>query len=434
MSTPHNAIVTGGSRGIGRSIVERLHEGGAHVVTCGRGRRPIDLSGDVRWVQADVAEAGAAERIVSEATDAIGPITLLVNNAGVQVEKTVLESTDADWDLVVGTNCRALFRMCRAVLPGMTRFGGVIVNIGSISATLADPSMALYNASKAFVHGLTRSIAVDHGPAVRCNTIAPGWIATDMADAAFAARGRPGRGQARFGGSPPCWSTGHAGRHSKRRDLARITRCGLRHRTVLHRGWRTDIRIATAHRPVLTCSAEANTKRRQRTKLPPTSMIIGAAFLASRLARTGRRPAARSECGGRSRADGTRCRDERLAPSVSGPAHLGRFLQQPLDGELNDIVARKIETNLMVVGSSLVGALVPLALFVNVVMSLRTKGAGPPVLREKRDRDSDSSARGCGVVGSHGHRPGSQRFGSRCPCSRGDVDASDADRHRYPRD
>lgn len=191
MSTSHVAIVTGGSRGIGRSIVERLLTDGARVVTCGRGQRPSDLPFDVHWVRADVSEPGAAERIVSEATDAFGPTTLLVNNAGVQVEKTVLDSTDADWDLVVGTNCRGLFSMCRAVLPDMTRSGGVIVNIGSISATLADPSMALYNASKAFVHGLTRSIAVDHGPAVRCNTIAPGWIATEMADAAFALAADP---------------------------------------------------------------------------------------------------------------------------------------------------------------------------------------------------------------------------------------------------
>jgi meso-butanediol dehydrogenase/(S,S)-butanediol dehydrogenase/diacetyl reductase len=67
----------------------------------------------------------------------------------------------------------------------------VIVNIGSISGTVADPSMALYNASKAFVHGLTRSIAVDHGPQVRCNTVCPGWIATEMADDAFALANDP---------------------------------------------------------------------------------------------------------------------------------------------------------------------------------------------------------------------------------------------------
>ena len=63
--------------------------------------------------------------------------------------------------------------------------GASIVNIGSISGMVADPRMALYNASKAFVHGLTRSIAVDHGPDIRCNAICPGWIVTDMADAAF---------------------------------------------------------------------------------------------------------------------------------------------------------------------------------------------------------------------------------------------------------
>jgi meso-butanediol dehydrogenase/(S,S)-butanediol dehydrogenase/diacetyl reductase len=107
------------------------------------------------------------------------------------VEKTVADSTDGDWDLVVGTNCRGVFNLCRAVLPTMTDNGGVIVNIGSISGVLADPAMALYNASKAFVHALTRSIAVDHGPAVRCNAVQPGWIQTAMADEAFAAAPDP---------------------------------------------------------------------------------------------------------------------------------------------------------------------------------------------------------------------------------------------------
>jgi meso-butanediol dehydrogenase/(S,S)-butanediol dehydrogenase/diacetyl reductase len=76
--------------------------------------------------------------------------------------------------------------MCRAVIPEMEPAGGVIVNIGSISGLVSDPSMAIYNASKAFVHSLTRSIAVDHGPKVRCNAVSPGWIVTAMAEDAFA--------------------------------------------------------------------------------------------------------------------------------------------------------------------------------------------------------------------------------------------------------
>lgn len=187
----HTAIVTGGSRGIGRAIVHRLRADGARVVTCGRGPRPVELPEDVHWVQVDLAVPGEPERLVHEATDVFGPVSLLVNNAGVQIEKTSLESTDEEWDLVVGTNCRALFAMCRAALPHLTRDGGVIINIGSISGTHADPSMALYNASKAFVHGLTRSIAVDHGPQVRCNTVCPGWILTEMAQNGFALAGDP---------------------------------------------------------------------------------------------------------------------------------------------------------------------------------------------------------------------------------------------------
>ena len=107
-----------------------------------------------------------------------------MNNAGVQVEKTVVESSDADWDHVMGVNARGVFNICRAVIPAMNA-GGSIINIGSISGKSADPSMALYNASKAFVHGLTRSIAVDHGPNIRCNAICPGWIETGMLDAGF---------------------------------------------------------------------------------------------------------------------------------------------------------------------------------------------------------------------------------------------------------
>jgi meso-butanediol dehydrogenase/(S,S)-butanediol dehydrogenase/diacetyl reductase len=123
--------------------------------------------------------------MVAHANDELGPVSLLVNNAGVVVERTVLDSTDDDWDQVVGVNCRGVFNLTRAVLPDMVDRGGVIINVGSISGVLADPSMALYNASKAFVHALTRSVAVDHGPRVRCNAVLPGWVDTDMTTEAF---------------------------------------------------------------------------------------------------------------------------------------------------------------------------------------------------------------------------------------------------------
>jgi meso-butanediol dehydrogenase/(S,S)-butanediol dehydrogenase/diacetyl reductase len=181
------AIITGGSRGIGRAIVDRFRTDGLEVLTCGRGTRPADLAASVVWVQADVAQAKDAERILAEAKTRFGAIAVLVNNAGVQVEKTVTATTDADWDLVMGINARGTFNMCRAAIPEMERSdGGAIVNIGSTSGLVSDPSMAVYNASKAFVHGLTRSIAIDHGPKVRCNAVSPGWILTAMADDAFA--------------------------------------------------------------------------------------------------------------------------------------------------------------------------------------------------------------------------------------------------------
>jgi len=179
------ALVTGGGRGIGRAIVARFLADGFGVVTCGRGAPPSDLDARVTWVQADVAQPGEANRLVAIASEQ-GPLHCVVNNAGVQVEKTVGDATDEDWDLVLNVNCRGVFNVSRAALPALTESGGSIVNLGSMAGDVAEPGMALYNASKAFVHALTRSTAVDHGPAVRCNAVSPGWILTELTDSAFA--------------------------------------------------------------------------------------------------------------------------------------------------------------------------------------------------------------------------------------------------------
>ncbi len=189
------ALVTGGGSGIGRAIVDRFAAEGATVISCGRRPRPADLASQIGWHQTDVSQPHQVRALANHVKQQFARLDIVVNNAGIQIEKNIVDTTDQDWDLLMGANARGVFLCCRELLPLMIASGGgVVINIGSISGNTADPGLALYNASKAFVHGLTRSIAVDHGKqGIRCNAICPGWIMTEMADAAFDVASDPTR-------------------------------------------------------------------------------------------------------------------------------------------------------------------------------------------------------------------------------------------------
>ena len=158
---------------------------GWDVVTGSRSEPNLD---GAEWRRTDVADPAQADALVAAAVEQFGSLDVVVNNAGVQVEKTVADTTDEEFDHVIDVNVRGVFNMCRAGVRQMAGQpdGGVIINIGSVAATHADAGMAVYNASKGAVEALTRAVAVDHGhQGIRCVAVSPGWIATALADAVF---------------------------------------------------------------------------------------------------------------------------------------------------------------------------------------------------------------------------------------------------------
>jgi 3-oxoacyl-[acyl-carrier protein] reductase len=180
------AIVTGGSRGIGRAIALELGRAGATVVVSYRERADAaeavvaELGGGLA-VRADVATTEGCEAL-AKAAEALGPVEVLVNNAGVTADTLVLRMRDAQWDDVMATNAGGAFRMSRAVLPGMIgRRSGSIVNLTSVSAIRGNAGQANYGASKAAVIALTRALAREVARRnVRVNAVAPGFVQTDM--------------------------------------------------------------------------------------------------------------------------------------------------------------------------------------------------------------------------------------------------------------
>lgn len=182
------ALVTGGSRGIGRVIAQRLAEDGARVVVTARSAggaesAVADFAGEGHLgVACDVTDAEAVAALVKRIESELGSLDILVNNAGITRDNIMLRIRDEDWDQVLDTNLKGAFLTIRAATRGMMkRRAGRIINITSVVGLTGNKGQVNYAASKAGLVGLTKSVAKELASRnVLCNAVAPGFIATDM--------------------------------------------------------------------------------------------------------------------------------------------------------------------------------------------------------------------------------------------------------------
>jgi len=183
------AIVTGGSRGLGRAIALELGKAGATVIVNFRSNAEaaaevVAAIGDAHAVQADISTPDGVDALFA-AADALGDVSILVNNAGITRDGLLPVMSDEDWLDVIQTNATATFRTCRAAsLRMMRQRNGSIINITSVSGIRGNAGQCNYSASKAAVIGLTRSLAKELGRRnIRVNAVAPGFFDTEMTQA-----------------------------------------------------------------------------------------------------------------------------------------------------------------------------------------------------------------------------------------------------------
>jgi len=180
------AVVTGGTRGIGRAIAEKLQGAGYKVAAVYGGneeaaRRCSEETG-IRCYRFDVSDYKACDGGLKRIVDELGPVDVLVNNAGITRDAVLHRMTPEQWGAVIATNLTSCFNMCRLVIDGMReRAFGRIVNIGSINGQAGQYGQVNYAAAKSGIHGFTKALAQEGaGKGITVNAVAPGYIDTDM--------------------------------------------------------------------------------------------------------------------------------------------------------------------------------------------------------------------------------------------------------------
>ena len=182
------ALVTGGSRGIGKGIADELAAAGARVAVVARDQGRAQAAAETlagtghAGFGCDVSDEAAVEALIKNVEEQLGPIEILVNNAGVTEDNLLVRITNEAWDRVLDTNLRAAFVLIRTVARGMMRRrSGRIINITSVVGITGNKGQANYAASKAGLIGLTKSVAKELASrSVLCNAVAPGFIETEM--------------------------------------------------------------------------------------------------------------------------------------------------------------------------------------------------------------------------------------------------------------
>jgi len=212
------AFITGAGSGIGRACAELFAQQGAKVVLGGRRAQPLSAAaahintsgGEALAAQCDVTDSAQITRALQSAADKFGPVTTVVNNAGVMFPGNAEQTTEATWDLLMNINLKGTFLVSRAALEFLRRAGnGSIINIGSIYGVLGSKQRVAYAASKGGVTMLTRAMALDHAHEnIRVNCICPSLVETEIAKQLFANAPNPGEARRQRVGMIPMGRAG----------------------------------------------------------------------------------------------------------------------------------------------------------------------------------------------------------------------------------